>query len=575
MSDLATSISVFPKRPTIQNPKFFKLLEARNIIEREFIRDLLDEFEGNALDVLATLIQSGVGTKRELCQLWCDSIGIAHVDLEKTLFQPHIVRKIPERFARNFFVIPIYRLGNMITVASATPENREIAATVEQLVGGPVSMVFALPQDIETAIENEYHTNSALLEFFNKITAGRIFRTGGAITAARLAKAAGKEAINQFHVALIIYAATENAYEIRLAAGADTAAVSLIDGHKNKQIELEKSIYEQLLLRLKALAGVDLTFDYRPQYGRILLPTPGKKFDIRFETVPAEHGETIILRLSHSRRIRKIRELNALNLSHRIREELSSRLRAPKGLFLVAGLPRSGKSALAYAILTELKKADIRIVTIEKEIKFLLPGIDQYQVNEPAGIHAADLLASCLKQHSQVIYLQEFEDPGIIRTASEAALSGQFVLAGINASNAPDAIEKVMQSGGGPAISAILTQHQAARLCDHCKHQFRLSRGQADLLFFGGGTDAVRAWREKGCPYCKGTGFAGIIGVHEFLAISNSLRKLIINRAPIAEIREAIGPEILYNMRHDGIKKVLRGLTTFDEIDRLPAFEGS
>jgi len=574
MIDSPAVASAYPQRPVIKNPRFFELLQARNIIDGEFIQELLDEFDENALDVLATLIQSGVGTKRQLCQLWCDSIGIAHVDLEKTLFQSHIVRKIPERFARHYYVIPIYQLGDRITVATATPDNKEIGKAIEQFVGGPVSLVFALPQDIETAIENEYHTNSALLEFFNKIGSGRVLKTGGAITGRRLAETAGNEAINQLHVAIILYGATENAGEIHLAAGTGSATLTfVIDDREDIQIELERSVYEQLLLRLKTLAGVNLTFDHRPQFGRIVLPTPGKKLDIRFETRPGEHGETVLLKLARPRRLRKVRELSALYLSHRIREELGARFRSPKGLLVVAGPARVGKSALAYAILTALRNNDRRIVTIENEIKFLLAGIDQFQVNEPAGLPAPELLASCLKQRPQVISLQDFEDPKLVEMASEAALSGQFVVAGIRAANAPEVIEKVMRAGGGSAISAILVQHLVGRLCDHCKSRYRINPGQTDMLFDWNGETHVHAWREKGCPYCKGSGFAGLIGVHEFLTISNTLRKLIINRAPIGEIRNAITPEIHYSMRYDGFKKVLRGLTTFDEIDRLPAFD--
>ena len=157
------------KRPVISNPKFFTLLKARQIIPESFIDDLLAELKGNALDVLATLIQSGVGTKRMLCQLWCDSIGIAHVDLEKTLFQPHIVRKMPERFARQFFAIPVYQMGDTVTVAVPAPDNAIIKEEIQKIIDGPVNLVFALPQDIEWAIETEYISCMDIHEFFSKI----------------------------------------------------------------------------------------------------------------------------------------------------------------------------------------------------------------------------------------------------------------------------------------------------------------------------------------------------------------------------------------------------------------------
>ncbi|MEZ4602473.1 MAG: hypothetical protein R2861_03405 [Desulfobacterales bacterium] len=125
--------------------------------------------------MLATLIQSGIGTKRQLCQLWCDSSGIAHVDLEKSLFQSKVVRKIPERFARQHYAIPIYQMGDTVTVATPIPDNIGLKKQIEQIIGGPVNLVFALPQDIEWAIENEYRTNSACMNFFTKIATSRVF----------------------------------------------------------------------------------------------------------------------------------------------------------------------------------------------------------------------------------------------------------------------------------------------------------------------------------------------------------------------------------------------------------------
>lgn len=558
------------QRPTIENPAFFDLLQVHDIIDADFIRDLLEEFDGNALDVLATLIQSGVGTKRQLCQLWCDSIGIAHVDLEKTLFQPHIVRKIPERFARHFYAIPVYQMGETITVAIATPDNKEIAGTIEQIVGGPVSMVFALPHDIETAIENEYQTHGAIHDFFIKIAAGKILKAGGPVTAERLTAIAGSEAINQLHVAMVLYGTMENATEIHLIAGADAAVIEYRNSRQAAQrIGLEKQIYKQLLDRLKTLAGVDPAANAQAGYGRIVLPTPGKKIDVRFECHPAEAGETVILKLTDPKPFKKLRSIKSLHVAHRIQQALESRLDSPEGLFLLAGPARSEKTMLAYAMLKNFKQHGKKIVTIEERIKFLLPGIDQYQVNAPAGFPATDQLASALKLRPDVIYLQDLAETKATIPAAETALSGRMVIAGIQASDALAAIASAITPESAHLICGVLVQHLVAQLCDHCKQPYTLSPKYVQTLFTADAGTKVTAWREKGCPYCNHTGFSGRIGIHELLLVNGAAGEQIKAQASLERIREAAGPENYYSLRYDGIKKVLRGLTTFDEVDRL------
>ncbi len=569
-----TAALAVTQRPKIENPKFFDLLQANDIIDGDFIRDLLDEFDGNALDVLATLIQSGVGTKRQLCQLWCDSIGFAHVDLEKTLFQSHIVRKIPERFARHYYAIPVYQMGDTITVAIATPDNKEITRAIEQIVGGPVSPVFALPFDIETAIENEYQTHAAIHDFFNKIAAGKILKAGGPVTAERLAAIAGSEAINQLHVAMVLYGAMENVSEIHLIAGSEAAVIEYRSNERPPQrIDLEKQLYNQLLGRLKTLAGD--AADSQVRYGRIVLPVPGKKVDVRLECHPSEMGETVVLILTDKRPFKKLRGIKSLHVAHAIQQALESRCDSTEGLFLLAGPAQSEKTRLAYAILSELKGRGKKIATIEERIKFLLPGIDQYQVNAPAGFPASNQLASVLKLRPDVIYLQDSMAPETATQAAVADLSGRLLIAGIQAADASTAIETAVKQKTAKSLCGVLVQHLVARLCEHCKQPYTLSPNYVQMLFTAEANTEVTAWQAKGCPYCNHTGFSGRIGIHELLLINKAAGERINARASFETIRDAAGPENYYSLRYDGLKKVLRGLTTFDEIDRIPSIKAA
>ena len=556
--------------PKIENPRFFELLEEHQIIPGEFVRDLLDELEGNALDVLATLIQSGVGTKRSLCQFWCDSIGIAHVDLEKSLFQPHVVRKLPERFARKNYAIPVYQMGDTITVATSTPDNKYLKTQIQQLIDAPVNLVFALPADVEWAIENEYRTNTALSEFFAKIAAGRVFGASSPISEKTFEEIAGKESIQQFHICLILLGITENASEIQIDPEEHVAKIHFIVNNTfQERLQIEQSVYQRLLTQLEAMARVSDSTDNAPQYSRILFPAPGKKFDIQFLGLPGDFGKKIFLKFMDRSPLERLSQLSELYLSRNHTLPLTRAIHNRSGVMLVSAPELSNFTELAYALINEFRSSGSgKIMTVEDSPRWLFKDIEQYQVNPKAQFTRADALKTCLNHHPDAIYVQNINDLETPIAILQASESGQFFIAGVEAADAFEALE-LTGTAIGPVVSIIVNQQPVRRLCDHCKEKYPLSFKEMDDLFIYQGAPRVYAWREKGCPYCKHTGFAGHIGIYEVLVISPELRELITGDESIEAIQMKSRLLGFKDKTHDGIKKVLRGFTTLKEIETL------
>src|SRR6056297_377523 len=243
------------QRPKIKNPEFIRQLKSRQLISGDLIQALLEELNHNSLDLLTTLIDSGYGSKHKLCQVWCNSIGIAHVDLQKTLFQSDIVRKLPEKFARQNYAIPVYRLGEAITVATAVPQCETTNKAIRELIGEPVNLVFALPRDIEWAIDEQYHSPITLHDFLNKIAASRALVENTTITEAYLEQTAGSDAISQLHVAILGYAIKASASRMDIEPQESNAVVRLTSTRgRQKAFVLDSAVYEAVSKNLEKLA---------------------------------------------------------------------------------------------------------------------------------------------------------------------------------------------------------------------------------------------------------------------------------------------------------------------------------
>jgi len=558
------------KPPKIENPRFFKLLKEKQIIPDGFISDLLYELEGNALDVLATLIQSGIGTKMQLCQLWCDSIGIAHVDLEKSLFQSDVIRKMPERFARQNYAIPIYQMGDTVTVATPIPDNIALKKQIEGILKGPANLVFALPQDIEWAIENEYQTSTALYEFFTKITSSKVFEADNPISEKTFEEIAGKESINQLHVCLILLGITEHSSEIQIDPEKDIARICfIINGKFHERLQIEKNVYNQLVKNLKSIAKITDTDSKEAQYSRIIFPTPGKKFDIQFLMLHTEFGEKIFLKLMDRQTLTRVPKMADHYLSAKQLKMCKLQIESPKGIMLISGPSQADYNGLAYSIIEKLKfRHAKKTMTVEDSPTCFLEEVDQFQVNPKADFNRSDALKSCLNLHPEVIYVQNIKDPDIIDDIKKTAENGQFFIAGINAADVFDTLYITMQRIGS-VITSIINQQNVRRLCDHCKKKYPLTPEQIDNLFIFDGTPKVFAWQAVGCPYCHNTGYNGQIGIQELLIINDDIRNMISRNAAPGEIKNQSKNLDFQSKEYDGIKKVLQGLTTFDEIHSL------
>lgn len=565
--------------PKVENSEFIRALNLAGILAEQNSQYLLEKFEGNALSILVHLISEGSAKKDELCKLWGDSLGFAHVNLDKTLFQQDAVQKIPEKFARRHNMIAIYKFGESITVATSDPGNNFIQKELARLIGCPVSLVFAFPYDIEDAIEIQYKNSTVPDDPASKMMLDPLFSEDGKISLDQLKSLADDKLTVEFTRCLLLFGIKECATDIHIDPGKEEARVRFrIDGVLEERMNLDKSLHALIISRLKILAGADITQMQIPQNGRISLSLLNRIIDIRLSTAPTIYGEKIVLRISEGLRKYSVPDLSQLCFSKYVCQNLTRVIESPNGVFFVAGPTGSGKTTTLYSALRHINKTGINIMTVEDPVEYQLEGINQVQVNPAAGLNFASALRSFLEQDPDVILVGEMRDAETVKIAFQAALAGHLIFTTLHANSALEAVVRLVEMGAEPfwaasSVIGVMAQRLVRRLCDQCKEKYELMSEEIKRIFLWDGKKKVFFYRRKGCPYCSHTGFSGRIAIHELFIINSEVRTLIAKNASFSDIRRSSDIAGFQSMRYDGIKKTLRGLTTIEEINRVTTAE--
>ena len=558
---------------------FFERLVSEKILTKEDSSRLADKYKSDISSVWDYILHGNFCKKEVLGKLWGDSIGVSYVDLNKTLFQSQIVSKLPEQFARRNRVIPIYKMGDVVTVAAATPTDQEMLKKAETAIGSSISAVFSFPADIDDAIEIQYQTRDSINEFLDRIVDNELFKDTSKITYEELQKLSGDQSIIDLCRGLLLLGVKDRASDIHIEPAEDSVRVRYrIDGVLQERIMLEKALLPPLSSCLKVMAGLDITEKRRPQDGRINLHLTKKSIDFRLSTIPTIYGEKIVLRILGQIQTDEIPDLNVLELSKSNYTKTKRVIEIPNGVFFVTGPTGSGKTTTLFAVLNHLNTPEINIMTVEDPVEYRLPGINQIQVNPVINLDFAAALRSFLRQDPDVILIGEIRDLETAKIAAQAALTGHLVLATMHTNNALQAVTRLVEIGVepflvAPSIIGVMAQRLTRRICIYCKERYQLSEKEIEQYFIWDKATDVYFYKGKGCPECNNTGYFGRLAIQEVFIMSEEIRSLVAKGASILEIEKTAKKSGFKTMRYDGLKKVLRGLTTIDELERVAAVE--
>ena len=378
---------------------------------------------------------------------------------------------------------------------------------------------------------------------------------------------------------MIFQAAEDGASDIHVEPQEDELVVRYrIDGVLHVAHRVPKRLASGVTTRLKVLAKLDIAERRKPQDGRISLnaAAAGRMLDIRVATLPTVEGEAVTMRLLD--KSREVPTLGALGLSDAMGEQISRILDRPTGALLVTGPTGAGKSTTLYAALSAISRSEINIVTVEDPVEYRLPGVNQVQINPRAGLTFATALRSIIRADPDVIMVGEIRDGETARISIEAALTGHFVLSTLHTNDAPSAITRLNEMGvepflTGAAVSAVLAQRLARKLCTHCAEPYAATRVELRGLQLGheqaARLEGTTFHRRRGCPRCGKTGYRGRVGVFQLLPMSERLEQLAAEKASREEIERAAVEEGMRTMWEDGIGKVAAGVTSVEELVRV------
>jgi type IV pilus assembly protein PilB len=378
---------------------------------------------------------------------------------------------------------------------------------------------------------------------------------------------------------VIFQAAEDGASDVHFEPQEDSLLVRFrVDGVLQEVQRIPKRMMPGVLTRLKVLAKLDIAERRKPQDGRISLnaAAAGRTLDVRVATLPTVEGESIVMRLLD--KSKKAPTLEELGMSDEMRRDLEKLIRMPTGALLVTGPTGSGKSTTLYAALTEINRPEINIITVEDPVEYRLAGVNQVQINIKAGLTFATALRSILRSDPDVVMVGEIRDGETAKISIEAALTGHLVLSTLHTNDAPQALTRLGEMGVEPflvgaAVSAVLAQRLARKLCNHCCEMYTPSveemlkaRVSPEVA---AATDGMAFYRKKGCPRCNQTGYKGRIGIYQLLTMSEQLETLAVTKATREDIERAAIGEGMRTLWDDGLAKVAAGLTSIEELARV------
>jgi type IV pilus assembly protein PilB len=531
--------------------------------DRETIEAVVVEARSVRRPMGQILLQNGVINSDQLAIAVAERFGLTYGNLETLTVDPSALKLVSPQVTRRVHAVPVgFRDDETLLVAMTNPSNMIAIDDLAMLTGMRVEPIVVSREDLE-----------ALQARLNRIDEFDDIEPEGdeqaVATDVQIEAAADDSPTVRLVRSIILQAIEQGASDLHFDPVGDGLVVRFrIDGMMSEATRIPANQAARVISRIKILSHLDISERRLPQDGRMTLTFDERRVDVRVATVPLVAGESAVLRLlDPGRRPLSLAELGMGDVD---RARVERALARSHGAVLATGPTGSGKTTTLYAALAVVNSSEKTVMTIEDPVEYRVPGVKQMQVFERAGLTFATGLRTIVRSDPDIIMVGEVRDRESARIAIEAALTGHMVLTTLHTNDAPTAAARLIDMGVEPylvasAVDCVLAQRLARRLCPHCRRPVRVPANEAGLDADGD----VEVFEPGGCGRCRDTGYKGRIGLYEVMRLSDAIRTLILQRAPVHEIERVAVEEGMRTLSDDGYEKVRAGETTIAEVVRV------
>jgi type IV pilus assembly protein PilB len=521
------------------------------------------------------LVRLGYATGEEVVRAMAEEHGLEFVNVADVVLPPAVVELVPESVARENAILPLAVQDGELKVIVSDPDDYETFEKLRFILNRRIEIALAPREAILEAINRHYgqttgESADSMLQDFTD-TAIDFTETEGETAAANEEVDDTSAPIVRLVQLMITEAVQLRASDIHVEPFEDRIRVRYrIDGLLVERDSPPKRLLGALLSRIKILSKLDIAERRRTQDGRIKATVGEKDLDLRVSVIPSTHGQSVVMRILDKDSIKVgLRQLGfADDDYHRFR----NLIRRPNGIILVTGPTGSGKTTSLYAALNELNTPDRKIITAEDPVEYYLQGINQVEVRHEIGLDFARVIRAMLRQAPNIILVGEMRDLETAQMGIQASLTGHLVFSTLHTNDAPSAITRLIDMGVpsylvASSVVSIMAQRLVRVICQKCKEPHSYSETALDAA--GITPEMARTatfLRGRGCSHCNGKGFRGRLGIMELMMMSPKVRELTFGEAPTMEIRKVAINEGMKTLYVDGIQKVLRGITTLEEV---------
>ncbi len=547
----------------------------QGLITAEQLAKAQAEAARNGQTVRQTLVRLKLLDPEVLAQLLSRELGIPRVELKSYLVDTSVLEVMPEALARKHRVLPLFKLGQTLTVATADPLNLVALDEIRLRTNLMVEPVVATEAEIAHALEEYYGARGRLDEMISDLTQEKLgLRPGIAPEAKQLQGLVTEPPIVRLVNFFLADAIRTRASDIHLESEENGLRVRFrVDGLLREFTTVPKHLEAPVVSRIKILSNLDIAERRKPQDGRCRISMEGHEVDIRVSVMPSVNGETVVLRLLDTTGLQI--GLDQMGMSPELLTRYQALLHRGWGILLSTGPTGSGKTTTLYASLSTLNAVERNIITIEDPVEYHLPGARQIQVNPAVDLTFANGLRAILRQDPNIIMVGEIRDRETAEIAVQAALTGHLVFSTLHTNDAPTAITRLLDMGIEPflivsSLIGVLAQRLVRTICPECKvpdpAQTEMATQQGFLVE---DKKPIVCMRGKGCRTCSQTGYRGRLGIFELMGMDEGLSRLAIAKASSIEIKTYAVAHGMRTLRQDGIAKIAAGITTVEEVLRV------